>query len=166
MASERDLGFLEGIIEGEGYIGLTKIKNRTSRKGFQWKPTLSVSNDSFELLRKVKKICNGGYFITKQGKKREFRISSNKMREFLPQLNFVNKRKQVKLVLRALKLVDENRHRKRSEKFLNDGELERIRSEIMRLNCGKKRFSLERKSKTGFYNVITSSAVAEPSAHS
>jgi len=141
MVPERNLGFLEGIIEGEGYIGLAKNKNRTSRRGFQWKPILSVSNDSFELLCKVKEICQGGYFINKGNGRKEFRIGPNKMREFLPKLNFVNKRKQARLILRALELVNQNRHRKKSEKFLNDPELENIRLEIMRLNCAKKRYS-------------------------
>jgi hypothetical protein len=137
MISERDTGFLEGMIEGEGYIGLNKAKNIDCKRGFQWKPILSISNDSLEILHKLKKICDGGYFISKYGKKREFRLSSNKLREILPKLSFVNKRKQATLILKALKLLETNRYRKNSERSFNDKELERIHKEIKKLNSGK-----------------------------
>ena len=36
MMSERDLGFLEGMIEGEGYLGLNKSKTKrlVYKRGF------------------------------------------------------------------------------------------------------------------------------------
>jgi Na+-translocating ferredoxin:NAD+ oxidoreductase RNF subunit RnfB len=134
MSSERDLGFLEGMIEGEGYIGLNKSKSIGCKRGFQWKPVVSISNDNLEILHKLRKICNGGYLITKNGKKREFRIASNKIREILPRLNFVNKKKQASLILKSLEMLEQNKRKKNFEKSFNDKKLEEIHYEIKRLN--------------------------------
>ena len=136
MISERDLGFLEGMIEGEGYLGLNKSKTKrlVYKRGFQWKPVLSVANDDVRLLIKLKEICKGGFLARKGGRKREFRLTSGKIREILPQLRLIGKKAQAELLLETLELLEENRHKKNSEKRDNDPRLEEIYEEIKRLN--------------------------------
>ena len=136
MMSERDLGFLEGMIEGEGYLGLSKSRGRrlVYKRGFQWKPVLSVANDDVRLLIKLKEICKGGFLVRKGGRKREFRLTSGKIREILPKLDLVSKGLQAELLLEALELLEENRHKRNSEKRDNDPRLEEIYEEIKGLN--------------------------------
>ena len=100
---------------------------------------MSVANDDVRLLIKLKEICKGGFLARKDGRKREFRLTSGKIREILPQLRLIGKKAQAELLLEALELLEENRHKRNSEKRYNDPRLEEIHEEIKRLNSSSPR---------------------------
>lgn len=95
MLTEYEKGYLSAIIEGEGYLSIYRRKS----KGLMIR--IGVSNNSFELLEKIKKIVGGGYIIKKYNKKfksnsYEWRANPNILRKILPQINFSIKNKEEK----------------------------------------------------------------------
>lgn len=97
--SERDLGLLEGLIDGEGSLYLTKNENR-------WVPYLTISNTNLTLLEKVKEIIGFGW-IRKlrnvQGRRTiwSYNATSGVLRALLPKVRLIVKEKQRQLILEA-----------------------------------------------------------------
>jgi len=60
ILSDFDRGWLIGLLDGEGWIGLLKMKDSKSKLGFRLKPIISVANANRELIEKAQKIL-GGY---------------------------------------------------------------------------------------------------------
>lgn len=58
--NKRDLGWLEGFIDGEGTLGLRKMKNFTCVRGFGWSPRLEISNTNPALVEKAQQIIGAG----------------------------------------------------------------------------------------------------------
>jgi hypothetical protein len=54
-----DRGWLIGLLDGEGWIGLLKMKNLKSKLGFRLKPIISISNANRELIEIVHKLLGG-----------------------------------------------------------------------------------------------------------
>ena len=51
--TQRELGFLEGIIDGEGCIGLYKEKTKYGTITF--KPEFCISNTNYLLIKRIRK---------------------------------------------------------------------------------------------------------------
>ena len=133
--NDRDRGWLEGLIDGEGslilrfYIGKTKKKSGKVYFGKDnVSPILSISNNELEILERAREIIgNGGYIISKNsynGKTNyELRYGSNLLRELLPYLRFTSPAREKKrlLILEYLSYArtGRNQHTK-DENFISD----------------------------------------------
>ncbi len=102
----RELGWLEGIIDGEGCLSLYKTS-----KG-HWVPYLSITNTDQRILQKAKMILRGagvvsGTSATHHADKTwkpmfQMKVCSNGLRVLLPKLKLVAKERQRLLLIRAL----------------------------------------------------------------
>lgn len=104
-------GFLEGVIDSEGCLGLYIEKTRYG--GITYKPEFSVANNDLVFLKKVKDIINLGGGIYPQGKGNKchaFRLKAGAMRELLPKLNLIVKEKQRKVMIKVLDILEKRRH--------------------------------------------------------
>ena len=132
----RDLGFLEGLIDGEGSIGLRKTKRVYARRGFVWAPILSIANTDKALLEKAQHLLGGS--LQKEDRERDpnkrqcYRlvVASNGMRSMLSRLRLVTKETQRLLALEALAVLHQG-HRATPE---TDAMLERIWVLMRKLN--------------------------------
>lgn len=52
--------YLAGIIDGEGYVGLSRKREPTQRSGYSYRPVLSVSNTKRELLEWIAEVTQVG----------------------------------------------------------------------------------------------------------
>ena len=108
-------GFVEGIIDGEGYLEFSRQKvsrNDSSRTktGMVWRTRLSISNNSLELLHKVQGICGGGYIVKKYSKSFELRFDANALRVLLPQIRLIVKERERRCILKALRIIKHGRN--------------------------------------------------------
>jgi len=100
-------GYLEAIIDGEGTITLTTVKDGTSRFPYRFVPLVSVSNDNLELLERLKSWC-GGHICERSDKKEHYRwyMTREAMRVILPNLYLIAKWYQKDLLLEALDILN------------------------------------------------------------
>lgn len=103
-------GFIEGIIDGEGYLefskqGVSKNENSRTKSGFVWRSRLSISNNSLKLLNKVQRICGKGFIVKKPKGNYELRYGSNVLRKLLPQIKLVVKERKRRVLTKALSII-------------------------------------------------------------
>jgi hypothetical protein len=109
VLSSYEKGFLEGLIDGEGCICLSKTKTKSSYAAL--KPECSISNTCFNLLRKAQKIMQGGAInsVKRQSPKHNkcylLKIGANTMRIILPQIRLIVKEHKRKTMLKVLKIL-------------------------------------------------------------
>mgnify|MGYP001562922876 CR=1 FL=1 len=136
--SERDWGWVEGMIDGEGCLGLyLKKYNESGRAG--WAPRLVISGTNLEMIKEAKKILGGKGHITSfcHAPARpcyNLTLTPVPLRDILPKLKLKGKQRQCRLVLEALELLKEHV----AYHTPNDKRLKEIRKELMRLNGGIK----------------------------
>jgi len=131
---ETELGWLAGIIDGEGSLMLHKGKDRRTKRGFNWTLRLQVVNKDLKIINKVKKLCgDGGSIHTRPHNLQAFCANSNVIRYILPQILdiLVSKHRQAELTLEALKLLQEATT---VNARLHDVRLEEIYWEMKKLN--------------------------------
>src|SRR5207245_271492 len=129
-------GFLEGIIDGEGSLGLIKYESggRT-----HWTPYCAISNTNMAILNKIKKITGGNIYSngneanTNWHKCYEIKIPRNILRQILPQLNLC-KSEQKTLVTRALELVNYQRGSYYPRTIEQANELQHIHTQLRIIN--------------------------------
>ena len=112
---ERDLGWIEGIIDGEGCLGLYSSPLRPSKKNpkhtRRWLPLLTITNTNLAIINRAKRIIGyGSVHYRKPVHERDkpfyhYAIGANGLRYLLPQLSLTAKEKQRLLLLSALELV-------------------------------------------------------------
>ncbi len=139
--SSRDLGWLEGIIDGEGsiYFGKSRAAGITASRGFAWQARLSVDSTDESIVTRVKKIIGEGavfsYLPHKSslGKKRQYKfmLANAGIRRLFPKLRLTAKERRRQLVLEAVNLLA--RHRR--GRTPHDARLEQIWGEMRRLNA-------------------------------
>lgn len=107
LLSDFDRGYLSGLIDGDGYLGLMSLHG----KRYRWQPRLDITSTSKELIDHVYSICGTGFI--------HYRLSTNPnakpswdlhfspwtMRWVLPQLTLCLKRRQAEILLEALNLL-------------------------------------------------------------
>lgn len=108
---ERNIGWLEGIIDGEGCLGLYKVKCARYRNGYRWVPLLTISNTNMNILEEAKRIAGVGNISMnhEQTDKRKARwilqMSHGQLRILLPRIRLRGKEKQRLLLLEVASLV-------------------------------------------------------------
>jgi hypothetical protein len=117
--------YLAGIIDGEGYIGLSKF-NVKGRKAF-YKARIIISNCNMDLLNWIHKNF-GGYVSKKtkgpndyQGYNLQIGYADTWLPKVIPYL--IGKKKKAILFIEALKLLDE---RRKKTQAAGDMHLERL----------------------------------------
>ncbi len=137
--TDYNLGWLSGIIDGEGSISLLKERRPWQKAGFQYKPRLNIGNKNIELILKSQLIIGGGCIIGPNSKGvYNLDVSANKMREILPKLRLIAKRKQKIVIMEALELLS-FRHRGRSNPMTKEEikKFENLVKRIRKLNGGR-----------------------------
>ena len=120
ILTEVEKAWLAGVIDGEGSIFISKVtpKKFRYRRGFFYRPELSVANSNPALLARVREIVGKGYFgrdkETKQNPtwkdKWQYKGSGQVLRGILPQIlpYLTIKREVAEAMLRYVSFVDEN----------------------------------------------------------
>lgn len=150
---EVDLGWVAGIIDGEGTVYLSKgyhkpeYKARPSKRGFCWNPRLSISNTFQELLLHFQKITGFGRFIEAdepyrartQKTRYDLRLRNNEILALLPQIKdlLTAKRHQAELLIETLEILKSHHTLERLEDVtaVRDRRLEAIFWEMRLLNA-------------------------------
>lgn len=143
--TEFEKGYMVGIIEGEGYLGIVKHHSKQYGRGFCWSLKLGVTNTRPEIIHAVKKICHrtGGVWrthkkYTNQKPVMDILIYPKTLEWLLPQLKgrFFAKERQVQLCLEAIELLKHSHSSKKSP-YKSDERLEEIYRELRMLNSGR-----------------------------
>ena len=107
--TDRELGWLEGLIDGEGTLFLVPRRRHDNGDRIQWIPGVQIANNNRELLGRVQRLLGGGsIWSSKKGKYARtfyYRFSRPTMREILPGLRLIVKREQRQVLLEALELL-------------------------------------------------------------
>jgi len=108
---DRELGFLEGLIDSDGSISLSKEKRPHFKAGVTYKPNIRIGNICIELLEKAHSIIGFGSINehkTHKGNHPFFQLTvhSNGIRRILPHLQLIVKEKQRLLVLEACDILN------------------------------------------------------------
>lgn len=118
--SDFEKGFLAGMLEGEGYLGITKSRKKSLSRGWQFTVRITIANTNKELLEKCRSMLNGlGVVGVSRKNTYKTRVSRNwavcytlavyryrdiekLLQQLLPHL--VSKRKKAELLLEFIKL--------------------------------------------------------------
>lgn len=138
VLNDYERGWVSGLIDGEGDIGLEKCKqpNRTGLgRGFAWVPRVGVSNTHRELLERLQTLLGGSISLCRARRPNQrdwYRLRmSNRVAEcVLNAITLVIKERQRVLLLEACKKTAE--HARYSTP--NDARLEQIYLELKVLN--------------------------------
>ena len=101
--TQRELGWLEGLIDGEGCIALYKNSNNNFAIYVQ------ISNTCLKLLKKVKNIIGDGSIRTFKRTQKHYKIgyvyrfTYKTLKLLLPQLKLIEKEKQRLIIIKALR---------------------------------------------------------------
>lgn len=149
MLTDFQKGWLAGLIDGEGTIGVYFEKQKTSSRP-NVRCIITICNTNEEVLLFTQKIT-GGSICRKQpkGNRKEvfvLTIWSKKLREILP-LPFIVKREQQKILIKVLSLLGDRGGRTKDNKprtrpLWKDKMLLELKKKINNLNLrGKKRIT-------------------------
>ena len=118
-------GYLSGIIDGEGTIGLYRRKRWDAHgQGFAWRLELRVHNTFQPLVQRVGSIAGQGKVSMSRPARKphhkdgwEWRGGGDTLRWLLPQLELVAKKRHRVLALETLSLLENNRNGKNNERI-------------------------------------------------
>jgi hypothetical protein len=138
-----ELGYISGLIDGEGYIGICKNYCKRSKK-FGYVCVLSVANINLNALLYLKKVI--GFGVVGRDKKYKdrsvvyrYRINANNLRKLLPKLRLLIKdrdRLQVIEALDLLKKINKNVNNLTKNLYIYS-KLEEIYSSIRRRHANR-----------------------------
>ena len=99
-------GWLSAMIDGEGSLSLLKEVRPQFKAGCTYKPRLNIGNKHTGIIYTAQMLIGGGC-VHKNKKSGVYNldVSSNLMREVLPQLRFIAKDRQRLLLLKALRIL-------------------------------------------------------------
>lgn len=127
--------YMAGMLDGEGYIGVTKIKSRyKGGYGYQYKTRVVIANCNLVLLEKIQEMF-GGYIAKKPHKNKKwtqgYNLQIGYIQTWLPKVipYMIGKKRKAIFIMEASKLLSE-----RSKKTNQAGNLHAQRlDEIMQL---------------------------------
>lgn len=139
----RDLGWLEGIIDGEGSLGLTRVTAPNYRLGYYYQPLLSIWSSDWCIVDRAHSLVGAGsvggpYKQNGLGHRPmyTFRVYSRGLRVILPRLRLTAKEPQRTLLLEALKLLEQS-GRGRHNDLSHYSRLDEIHARFKILNSSK-----------------------------
>lgn len=113
--SMRDIGWLEGILDGEGALYMYKNRKDDCKRGFQWIPCVIIESTSQKMIERVYHIIGIGCCVYEQhrrnGRKTTWtcRLRKNGITQTLPKLRLTVKEPHRLLLIEAAKLIEEHR---------------------------------------------------------
>lgn len=133
------LGYLSGIIDGEGSLDCHKAKTKKQRRGFYYRFRTRIGNTNKALVNAINKAIPTAYTKLeerddKHKDKYEIRLSHQLSKQLLPKLTLIAKPKQKKLLLEGIKLLEEHWGNATRGHTPNDPRLEEIYLEMKELN--------------------------------
>ena len=143
MPTERELGWLEGIIDGEGCLNFRRVpvtspsQSGRYKSDHTWSGTLYVGNTDLRILKRAKAIAGGGSIrsMPRQNPNAKpcwaWRVHATHLRSLLPTIKLTGKERQRILLLEALALLLEHRGRSGQR---HDSRLHEIWDEMRVLN--------------------------------
>lgn len=138
VATEQQIAYLAGLIDGDGHIALYRRKDLKATRGYTFTPVMGVTAKDKWFLEYLAQEFDAKVNITsvKSGFKEssvtsQIRWSSNRIRELLPRLipYLILKKQEAILLEEALKLTENHRKRDTS----NDVRLEEIVMNIKKI---------------------------------
>lgn len=145
--SSAERGWLAGIVDGEGHLGLYKYhyhfkSSYLAKRQFTWRPILTISNTKLELIRRAQEICKGGSIRAMAPSKEGYRtcyrllLTAGKIRQVTPKIMpyLTAKKDEAILLLKSLELITSYKN----DHILHDDTLEKIRLQLrfLRKNGG------------------------------
>ena len=112
--TDRELGWLEGLIDSEGAFTISKQINRPHkyRDGRTWKVRLAIGNTNYPFLEHAQELIGGCIFRKSRGKRvgnwkpcYELQVYSTDLRRLLPKIELIVKEGQRSLVLEMLDIL-------------------------------------------------------------
>ena len=140
--TEREFGWVEGFIDGEGCLYFYMHRHKGCKRGFAWNPGISIANTRVDALEFIQEKIGGGAIRkfkgkewTENGWKPLYRldIGAKLLRIWLPRLHLRLKARQQVLLLEALRLISEQ-HGGFKAYTPHDARLGEICAEMKRLN--------------------------------
>jgi len=132
-----DRGWIEAMIDAEGWLSLIKEKRPHFKAGCTYKPTLGISNNNLNILDKAKFLLGAPRAYSRNGNGVSMvAINSGRLRIVLPLLKLIAKEKQRILLLEALDILSIHRGRGDARNDKEIGRLEGIYREMRNLNAG------------------------------
>lgn len=125
--------YMAGIIDGEGYIGLSKFSGDSSKKyrhKYTYKARVVIANCNLGLLKWIQN--NFGGFITKKPKGikdyQGYNLQISYPEKWLPKIipYLVGKKKKAELLMESIKLLNERKKKTNQARELNLIRLEEI----------------------------------------
>jgi len=132
------LGYLAGILDGEGTISLHKVRRNIIRgkiyeRGFDWHPCVQIGSSEVEVLNTLQDICEGGtVHKANTWKGKQFYVLSippNTQRDVLQKIRLVIKERHRVLLLEALEKIG-----RWNKTLVNEIRLTQIYEEFKKLN--------------------------------
>jgi len=114
LNSERDIGWLSGIIDGEGHLGLYRNRQKRYGNGFAWSVRIGIANTNLDALRFIKSMLGVGFINRKSMPARSSKYkqgyayiidSASSVLRILPQLSLRIKASQSALLLEAASII-------------------------------------------------------------
>lgn len=141
MLTDYERGFFEAVLDAEGMLTLRRLKSRCYKAGHQFNPIGCIDNTNWMFLEKIKAMIGSGSICVHQkhentNYKPSFRYTFPRavMREILPQLTLIVKKRQKEIVLEALALLSGHKGLGRGLKQEYTQRLEVLTDEIRTLN--------------------------------
>jgi len=147
---ESKYSWLAGLLDADGYIGISQHKDRKSKRQFSWRPNLKVVNTKKILLEEIKRQFGCGTISTSGKcnygtKKQAYQISfsSNDIRKILPEVKrfLVIKSRQSDLLLAMLIITADHRKRGYDIDFV-DSQITPLWEEVRILNSGRLKWKI------------------------
>lgn len=137
--TDKQIGYIAGIIDGEGTICLSKCVWKHRNEAY-FRPFIKIANTNLEMLIAVQKMVGCGAVVLESVKTDKWRacytirFSANMIRKFLPEItdSLIIKKQQALLLNDFLKFS--NRSNGRNYKSLNRDKYNFYYQEIKRLN--------------------------------
>jgi hypothetical protein len=126
--NEYELGYLAGMIDGEGTFGIRRKYNPAIRKdrkrGYSWEYYVAITNTDYSVIIYLKELLGGGCIskpTLREGQKQTWRINfyPKILREVLPKLKLIIKEEHRLLFLVVLQIMKKRTNSKIRDKRTN-----------------------------------------------
>ena len=94
MLTEYEKGFLEGAIDADGCITITKVSQKRVKWGWTPQISLQVDNNNYLYLQKIKNIIGEGTITHRHEKTWSYRLYKYGCKRLFPQIKLIVKEKR------------------------------------------------------------------------
>ncbi|KKM00056.1 hypothetical protein LCGC14_1808230 [marine sediment metagenome] len=114
-------GFIEGFLDADGCVGISKVKRATSKRGYFYRVTVHFYNTNEELLGKIRDILDIDHNILQGATCKLISLGHTATEELLSQINLVAKEEKRKLALQMIEAIkNRNSHKHSTYQAITD----------------------------------------------